>query len=59
MKTIDLDYIKQQKKRQKPITMLTCYDACFAKLLAHSPIELILIGDSLGMVIQGEEIKLN
>lgn len=33
--------------------MLTCYDATFAKLLALAGVDVLLVGDSLGMVIQG------
>lgn len=33
--------------------MLTCYDATFAKLLALAGVDILLVGDSLGMVMQG------
>lgn len=36
-----------------PITALTCYDATFARLLEGSPIDVVLVGDSLGHVVQG------
>lgn len=39
----------------KKIAMLTCYDATFAKLCAASGIDMLLVGDSLGMVLQGSE----
>ncbi len=35
------------------ITMLTCYDAGFARLLDHAGVDVLLVGDSLGMVLQG------
>jgi len=35
------------------IAMLTCYDATFAKLLALAGVDVLLVGDSLGMVMQG------
>lgn len=35
------------------IAMLTCYDATFAKLMALAKVDVLLVGDSLGMVIQG------
>ena len=35
------------------ITMLTCYDASFAALMDRCGVEILLIGDSLGMVCQG------
>lgn len=35
------------------IAMLTCYDAAFAHLLDDAGVDVLLVGDSLGMVIQG------
>jgi len=43
---------------ERKITMLTCYDAAFAALLDHAGIDSLLIGDSLGMVIQGHDSTL-
>ncbi len=40
------------------ITMLTCYDASFAALLDAAGIDTLLIGDSLGMVLQGHDTTL-
>ena len=41
------------------IAMLTCYDATFAKLMEHANVDILLVGDSLGMVLQGAENTLN
>lgn len=41
------------KGRGEPITMLTAYDATFAKIMDETGVEALLVGDSLGMVIQG------
>ena len=41
------------------ITMLTCYDATFAKLMELEGVDVILVGDSLGMVLQGADNTLN
>lgn len=41
------------KQRGERIAALTCYDAAFAALLERSGVELLLVGDSLGMVVQG------
>jgi 3-methyl-2-oxobutanoate hydroxymethyltransferase len=40
------------------ISCLTCYDASFARLLEATGVEVLLVGDSLGMVIQGQESTL-
>jgi 3-methyl-2-oxobutanoate hydroxymethyltransferase len=37
----------------EPIAMLTCYDASFAKLFDDAGVDCVLVGDSLGMVVQG------
>lgn len=39
--------------------MLTCYDATFAKLSALAGVNMLLVGDSLGMVIQGADNTLS
>ena len=44
--------LKKQASGEK-LTMLTAYDAGFAKLVDRAGIDMILVGDSLGMVIQG------
>lgn len=41
------------------IAMLTCYDATFAKLMELAGVDMLLVGDSLGMVLQGAENTLN
>jgi 3-methyl-2-oxobutanoate hydroxymethyltransferase len=46
--------IKMKQEGQK-ITALTAYDFPFARMLDQSGIEIILVGDSLGMVVQGKE----
>ncbi len=40
------------------IAMLTCYDASFAALLESQGVDILLVGDSLGMVLQGHETTL-
>lgn len=46
------DYI-EYKKSGKPISVITCYDYWSATLIEDSPIDTILVGDSLGMVYHG------
>jgi 3-methyl-2-oxobutanoate hydroxymethyltransferase len=43
---------------ERKIAMLTCYDASFATVLDRAGIDTLLIGDSLGMVIQGHDSTL-
>lgn len=45
--------------RNEKITMLTCYDATFAKVCEQAGVDVLLVGDSLGMVLQGAENTLN
>lgn len=51
----DLAGLHQAKNR---ITMLTAYDASFARALDAAGVETLLIGDSLGMVVQGRDSTL-
>ena len=55
MKRLSTTDLIRKKNKQQTIVMLTCYDATFARLLDQADIDCILIGDSLGMVIQGHE----
>ncbi len=48
------DLLKMKRSGQK-ITMLTAYDATMALLIDRAGIDVILVGDSLGMVVLGEE----
>jgi len=45
----------EYKRRQEKIACLTVYDATFARVLEKAGVEVLLVGDSLGMVIQGRE----
>lgn len=44
----------QMKQKKERIATLTAYDASFARAMDHAGIDAILVGDSLGMVIQGD-----
>jgi len=41
-------------KGKRRLVMVTCYDAAFARLVEAAEVDLVLVGDSLGMVIQGQ-----
>ena len=45
--------LQQLARDGEKIALLTCYDASFAKLLDATGVDALLIGDSLGMVLQG------
>ena len=47
--------LKQQKSKGEKIVCLTAYDASFANLMDTAGVDVILVGDSLGMVVQGQE----
>lgn len=47
------------KRNKIPISMITCYDACFANLIGASDIDCILVGDSIGMTLYGHSNTLS
>ncbi|MEL0029115.1 MAG: 3-methyl-2-oxobutanoate hydroxymethyltransferase, partial [Perlucidibaca sp.] len=53
MKPVTLHTLRDLKQRGERFSCLTCYDATFAAAMARAEVEVILIGDSLGMVVQG------
>jgi 3-methyl-2-oxobutanoate hydroxymethyltransferase len=57
-KPVTLANLKARRESGEKITMLTCYDASFACLLDHCGVDSLLIGDSLGMVLQGHDSTL-
>ena len=58
MKKVTINTLKKMKQAGERITMLTAYDASFARLLDRAGIDVLLVGDSLGMVIQGRDSTL-
>lgn len=50
--------LAEAKRNGQKLVMLTAYDAGFARALDANGVDLILIGDSLGMVVQGHESTL-
>lgn len=53
-----LSKLQAMRQRGEKIAVLTCYDASFATLLENNGVEVLLVGDSLGMVVQGRESTL-
>jgi 3-methyl-2-oxobutanoate hydroxymethyltransferase len=60
MKTnrVNIHTLQQMKQRGEKIAMLTAYDATFARLFDDGGADVLLVGDSLGMVIQGNDTTL-
>ncbi len=50
--------LAEMKQAKEKIVCLTAYDASFAQILENTGVDVVLVGDSLGMVIQGEETTL-
>ena len=55
---MNLGKIRQMKQRGEKIAVLTCYDASFAALCEKAGVDILLVGDSLGMVLQGADSTL-
>ena len=52
---VNVSTLRQMKEDGVPIACLTAYDASFSQLVDMAGVDLVLVGDSLGMVIQGHE----
>ena len=50
--------LRTAKQDGRKLTMLTCYDAGFARAIDAAGVDLVLVGDSLGMVVQGRDSTL-
>ena len=57
-KRIRVPDLKEKKQRGEKIPVLTAYDATMARLFDRAGIDVLLVGDSLGNVIMGEETTL-
>jgi 3-methyl-2-oxobutanoate hydroxymethyltransferase len=57
-KPLTLHRLRAMHAAGEKIAMLTCYDACFARLLDEAGVDVLLVGDSLGMVLQGQATTL-
>lgn len=57
-KRVRVPDLKQRKSRGERIVMLTAYDATMARLFDQAGVDILLVGDSLGMVVMGCETTL-
>ena len=55
MKRVRVPEFKERKRRGEKIAMLTAYDATMARLLERAGVDVLLVGDSLGMVVLGHD----
>jgi 3-methyl-2-oxobutanoate hydroxymethyltransferase len=58
IKPVTLPVLRDMHARGEKITMLTAYDASFASLMDSCGVDCLLVGDSLGMVVQGQDSTL-
>ena len=54
-KSITIEDFRNHKKEKTKFACLTAYDASLSRLMSEAGVELILVGDSLGMVVQGHD----
>ena len=57
-KKVTLATLQKIRQRGEKFACLTAYDACFAGILSEAGVEVLLVGDSLGMVLQGHDSTL-
>ena len=57
-KKVTVPDVTRMKAAGERITMVTAYDYAFARLLDEAGVDVLLVGDSLGMVVQGQETTL-
>jgi 3-methyl-2-oxobutanoate hydroxymethyltransferase len=55
---ITIEFLQTMKAETEKICSLTAYDASFAAILEDAGIEVVLVGDSLGMVLHGKDSTL-
>jgi 3-methyl-2-oxobutanoate hydroxymethyltransferase len=57
-KRVTIHELRRLKEAGEKIAMVTAYDAVFARLADHAAVDAVLVGDSLGMVVQGHDSTL-
>lgn len=58
MRTVTINTLQSLKQNGEKFAVLTAYDASMAHFISEAGVEVILVGDSLGMVIQGHDSTL-
>ena len=58
MDKVTIHTLKRLKQAGQKICMVTAYDATFARILDDAGADVLLVGDSLGMVVQGNDSTL-
>jgi 3-methyl-2-oxobutanoate hydroxymethyltransferase len=58
-KSVTLKRLRDMHATGEKIAMLTCYDATFAGVLDGAGVDVLLVGDSLGMVLHGDDTTLS
>lgn len=53
-----IHHFSNKKASGQKITMMTCYDAVFSSILAETDMDALLVGDSLAMVVHGQDSTL-
>lgn len=53
VRAITVNDIMAAKVAKRPVSVITCYDAAFAKLIDQTAIDIVLVGDSMGNVVLG------
>ena len=55
---VTIPQVQERARSGEKLAMLTCYDASFARISEAAGVDMLLVGDSLGMVIQGHDSTL-
>ena len=55
---VTIPQLQERARAGEKLAMLTCYDASFAKISEAAGVDILLVGDSLGMVVQGHDSTL-
>lgn len=58
MPRLSITTLRKRKQAGEKIACLTAYDASFARILDDAGVEILLVGDSVGMVVQGRDTTL-